>query len=161
MLKKLLLVSAMAVSMNANALVLNVSGVDVNGASLDKTAIINLPGQSALFDFFGSLDLSNKVQASSNPGAEFGLYLNNAGTGTLIKPITDFTASAGDIYSFNFTNLAAGDYSLRFNVTSGGSYALTSTINTVTTPVPEANTYSMIMLGLGVMGAVVSRRKLI
>jgi hypothetical protein len=161
MLKKLLLVSAMAVSMNANALVLNVSGVDVNGASLDKTAIINLPSQSTVFDFFGSLDLSNKVQASSNPGAEFGLYLNNAGTGTLIKPITDFTASAGDIYSFNFTNLAAGDYSLRFNVTSGGSYALTSTINTVTTPVPEANTYSMIMLGLGVMGAVVSRRKLI
>ncbi|HCU83906.1 MAG TPA: hypothetical protein DGR15_00780, partial [Methylophilus sp.] len=73
----------------------------------------------------------------------------------------DFTASAGDVYSFNFTNLAAGDYSLRFNVTGGGSYALTSTINTVTTPVPEANTYSMIILGLGVMGAVVSRRKLI
>jgi len=57
MLKKLLLVSAMAMSMNANALVLNVSGVDVNGASLDKTTIINLPSQSTIFDFFGSLDL--------------------------------------------------------------------------------------------------------
>ncbi len=161
MLKKLLLVSAMAVSMHANALVLNVSGVDVNGASLDKTTIINLPSQSTVFDFFGSLDLSKKLQESNNAGAVFGLYLNTPGTGTLLKPLADFTASAGDVYSFNFTNLAAGDYSLRFNVTGGGSYALTSTINTVTTPVPEANTYSMIILGLGVMGAVVSRRKLI
>lgn len=161
MLKKLMLVSAMAVSMNAHAVVFNVTGSDPNGASFDKTTMINLPSQSTVFDFFGSLDLSNKVQASSNPGAEFGLYLNNAGTGTLIKSISDFTASTGDVYNFNFTNLAAGNYSLRFNVTGGGTYSLTSTVSAITTPVPEAHTYSMLMLGLGMMALAVRRRSII
>lgn len=64
-------------------------------------------------------------------------------------------ASAASPVSFNMLGNAQGDYT--FNMASTG--LLTFTVPSVTTPVPEADSYAMLLAGLGVIGLVARRRK--
>lgn len=159
MLGKLILTGALFASMGANAATaVNQIGTDESGASVGKTAIVNLPSQSLAFNFSGTLDLDGPIQVNNNAGAVFGLYKGS----TLLKDISQFVAGANDNYTFSFSNLVAGNnYSLRFNITGGGNYILTSSISpfTAVTPVPEPENLGLLMLGLGVMTAFIRRQK--
>lgn len=154
--KALLIGVGMLASMAAHATptTLDHSGIDPTGASVDKTTVFDLPTQTTAFNFEGVLDTVGSVQDNQNPGAEFGLYLGD----TLVKDISYFNVdSKTNVYSFSFSNLAAGDYSFRFNINgdvSARAYTFTSTI----TPVPEPESLSLMMLGIGILG-VLSRRK--
>ena len=161
MFKKIILLFAMLFSVAAHAttVTFNRSGTDQPGAAANKTVILDLPSQSTAFNFSGTLDLSNVAQPDGNPGLTFGLYLNTP-TLTLKKAITDFTYNpTGDIYTFNFSGLAAGNYSLRFNVTTGGTYSLASSISPVTvTPVPEPSSSALMLFGLSAL-VFIARKK--
>lgn len=161
MLGKAFLLAGLLVSFGANATAtvttLNQIGVDQPGADIAKTTIINLPTQSTAFNFVGSLDLVGSLMTNQSPGTTFGLYLGN----DLIQGLTSFDALPGNVYSFEFLNLAAGDYSLRFNVNgnpANRAYSFTSTITSIT-PVPEPESYAMMFAGLALVGAVAKRRK--
>lgn len=160
MLRKALILAGLFVSLSANAAIttLDQSGTDPNGANLDKTTIIYLPSQGSAFNFEGALDSVGSVLQNNNTGAVFGLYLGD----TLVKGLSFFNVdTTKNIYSFNFTNLAAGDYNFRFNIdgnTASRAYSFASTITTVTTPVPEPESLSLLVMGLGLLG-LMARRK--
>jgi hypothetical protein len=109
-------------------------------------------------------DTVNGIPASLS----FLKHIGHAYDGAANGSISGFDGVADGKVSHTFNNLAAGDYS----VFMGGSdysaqelsnpnvlskYGVTSTL--VAGVVPEPETYAMLLAGLGLMGAVVRRRK--
>lgn len=150
---KLACAGVMFAAFNANATTITITnGYDEPGASAAKTEIITVPEQFSAFNFSGSLDLDGRLQPDGNPGSVFGLYKDN----TLLKGLSDFIASTGDVYTFSFTNLASGNYTLRFNINGGGNYNFNGDVTKfVVTPVPEPESMALMLVGLG---AIVARR---
>ncbi len=64
-------------------------------------------------------------------------------------------------YKAGFNDLGAGDYTLKFitAATAGNTGILFGKATLVATPVPEASTYAMALVGLGVVGTLMRRRK--
>ncbi|MDZ7919075.1 FxDxF family PEP-CTERM protein [Rhodoferax sp.] len=73
------------------------------------------------------------------------LYLNGLSVGT---------ASSN---AFTFSNLGAGTYSLKASGSVNGFNYIAAQYQV--TPVPEPETFAMLLAGLGVMGAIARRRK--
>lgn len=158
MFGKLTVAAVMFAALNANAAITTITpdGVDAPGASADKTEIITFVEQTAAFNLSGSLDLDGTLQKNGNQAFVFGLYKKETSGETLIKGVNDFTESTGDIYSFDFQNLAKGIYSLRFNINGGGNYTFNAAITPftiVTTPVPEPESVALMLVGLGVLAS--------
>lgn len=145
MLKKLILLSGLLFTLNSQAAVtvLDQSGTDPNGGGGNTTVITLTQPLPSVFDFAGTLQVTS---AGKQLVGAFGLYLDNALVGSFAAPIS---IGGLNTYSFNFTGLLAGNYSLKFDINNGGNYALTSTITAA--PVPEPETYGLMMLGLGVV----------
>jgi hypothetical protein len=109
-----------------------------------------------------AVSVSNDVDSIFNiSNGEVSLFKN-------VGSLSDFTDDGAALGTFSFdstainqtfTNLAAGNYYYRVtgdvDGSQGGSYLLSSTI----TPVPEADTYAMMLAGLGLMGFMVRRRR--
>ncbi|MDR7051059.1 hypothetical protein J2X54_003546 [Duganella sp. 3397] len=70
-------------------------------------------------------------------------------------------AGTEDYWKFSANGLSAGSYYLSVNGlvqgAGGGSYS--SNVNLAMAPVPEAETYAMMIAGLGLLGVVARRRK--
>lgn len=161
MLKKVLLVAALFASSSAFAAPYSFNTQDpsqLDDFNVGSFAFVTLNDDtldSALFDLTGSFTTGNKMLVSSSP---FALY--NTTTQTVAG--TQFTSLANNTYSFNFAGLSAGTYELRFNLPGGsnrnspinGSYS----ISAVTAPVPEPETFALLMAGLGLLG-MVARKK--
>jgi hypothetical protein len=74
----------------------------------------------------------------------------------LNAPTLNFTAfDTNPDDGFSFTGLSAGTYSLTFQGNGTGGYGGFFTI----TPVPEPQTYAMLIGGLGLLGLMSNRRK--
>jgi len=72
------------------------------------------------------------------------------------------TAASGNsnALSFSFANTPAGNYYLQvFGVTTGSLGGIYTGAISIT-PVPEPETFAMLLAGLGVMGAIARRRKI-
>lgn len=65
-------------------------------------------------------------------------------------------------YKAAFTGLTAGDYTLKFATaaTPGSTGVLFGKATLVAAPVPETSTYAMTLVGLGVAGTLLRRRKM-
>jgi hypothetical protein len=80
-----------------------------------------------------------------------------------LGPVTFSGGSVGTTYTFtgntfSFANVAAGTYSLSASGSvSGGGYGLIAA-QVAVTPVPEPESYAMMLAGLGFMGAIARRR---
>jgi len=73
--------------------------------------------------------------------------------------VTSATGNSNAL-SFSFANTPAGNYYLQvFGVTKGSLGGLYTGAISVT-PVPEPETFAMLLAGLGVMGAIARRRKI-
>jgi len=141
-------VAVAAASMGAHATTtqsLVIGSFDQKVADVAVTSLSNVTGS---FDY-----LLNAVGASGNTytgsaisGLTASLYLGN----------TLKSTSTGLNYSFS--NLLSGTYTLKASGTvANGGFNLLITNYTVT-PVPEPETYAMLLAGLGVMGAIARRR---
>lgn len=73
-----------------------------------------------------------------------------------------FITPAFTDYKAAFTGLAAGSYTLKFETaaTAGNTGILFGKAELVAAPVPEASTYTMALVGLGVAGTLLRRRKI-
>jgi len=69
--------------------------------------------------------------------------------------------NAGGLIStgLDFTALTSGDYFMKVSGTGVGSSGGTYGVDLTVSPVPEAETYSMMLLGLGLMGFIARRRR--
>ena len=69
---------------------------------------------------------------------------------------------AGDLASYSATGLAAGTYTFRIDANNGRDVRVDtfSAVGTNVTPVPEPETYAMMLAGLGAIGFLSRRRKL-
>lgn len=65
----------------------------------------------------------------------------------------------GDNSTFSFNLASAGQYHIDFTGTITGAHGGSYLADLHVTPVPEPETYAMLLAGLGLMGAIARRRK--
>jgi len=105
----------------------------------------------------------NAIVASISGSADTGLDISNLGlytsTGTLVTSGTLGSSGAMDIWTLNGGTLAVGNYYLQVSGSmvsnTGGSFGGSVMLQ----PVPEPETYGMMLAGLGVVGLLARRRK--
>lgn len=114
----------------------------VSSASLLSGAANNLPLSLGFLNVLNITGLTVNVWDNHHPSG-----------------LTNFGSFAGNNNTYTFNLPAAGDYHVDITGTAtglaGGSYAVTLSA----APVPEPETYAMLLAGLGVMGAIARRRK--
>ena len=92
----------------------------------------------------------------NNPDGNTSGLNGDEGVALIIK------ASAGNAVNFTFGPTPSGNYWLvvqGFTTgTTGGAYAGSISVTAPVTPVPEPESYAMLLAGLGVMGAIAIRR---
>ncbi len=110
-------------------------------------AVAGLSNVTGSFDYLVSAigASGNSYTASAISGLTASLYLGNTLQGT----------STG--LNFSFNNLQSGTYTLKASGTVANGFNVLITSYTVT-PVPEPESYAMLLAGLGVMGAIARRR---
>jgi hypothetical protein len=79
------------------------------------------------------------------------------GSGTLVGSYTFDGTTGNSWHTFNAMSSGNYYYEVKGNATGsqGGFYSITSTV----APVPEPETYAMLLAGLGVVGSLYRRRK--
>lgn len=103
-------------------------------------------------NFFGAIASKVSAKASQSLTSFSGTLTGGNG---FSQSLSSFSVGLSQGLSFT-DNLVAGSYSLALSGTSqaGGSYSLTL----MAAPVPEPETYAMLLAGLGLMGAIARRR---
>lgn len=165
MLKNILVAASLLVSTSAfaTATTTDFSGTDVAGSSLAKTAKVNISYTAGSFDLTGILDPKGlRFLNDHNSGFYQGITLISDADDTFTwAPIITPTLIGSNLtrWTFSVSNLAAGSYTLQFNLIGGGRYEGSYTINPITVPVPEPETYGMMFAGLAMMGLIAFRRQ--
>jgi hypothetical protein len=142
------------------------------GASYTSPVLVN-NGDSSIVGLKSAGDFSHTWNLSVNAGEsatldfknlQFGQFFNITGFNTT-SPTASLTSSvAGE--SYDFSNLLAGNYSFTISGigTGMGSPLFDNSkgiysVGLLVSPVPEAEEWAMMMLGLGMMGFVAKRKK--
>ncbi|MFC0254059.1 FxDxF family PEP-CTERM protein [Massilia consociata] len=105
----------------------------------------------------------NAIISSISGSADTGLDITGLAlygeNDTLIASGTSQMSGAMDVWSISANNLAAGDYYLRVsgNLVSDAGASFGGAV--MLAPVPEPETYGMMLAGLGVLGFLARRRK--
>jgi hypothetical protein len=126
------------------------------GATFDDHFTFTVAGTSGwTFDAIVS-----SISRSASTGLDItGLSLYGAGD-TLISSGTQLSSGTIDVWTLSSDSLAAGDYYLAVsgNLVSSGAASLGGAVS-LAAPVPEPETYGMMLAGLGVLGYMARRRK--
>lgn len=106
------------------------------------------------FDFSFTLEAPATVSGIVSSTNQFGTF---PGIGIQVNntPVIDFNALDG----FSFSGLAAGTYTGKLGVNSFGRSTLELSVTAITTPVPEPETYAMMLAGLAALGFLARRRQ--
>ena len=107
----------------------------------------------------------SSISRSADTGLDItGLSLYRAastgtGTGTLVSSGSSMNSGAMDVWTLSSSNLAAGNYYVLVsgNLVSDTSASFGGAV--MLAPVPEPETYGMMLAGLGVLGLLARRRK--
>lgn len=143
------------------------TGAASSAMAADTNVTIDLGGSfTALLEEVTITSLSN-VTGNLNFGT--GAYSFGPFNFTFFNPGNNVTVdfgAAGNVlatptgYSFAFNNVAAGTYLLSATGTNAfGATAVNATYSVSAVPVPEPETYAMLMAGLGVVGFMARRKK--
>ena len=122
------------------------------GSFLDHIQFsVAAPATITLLDNFTNFSLISSLNATLFNSAAVAVYAGTPNTpvvGSSFQNLTPFS-------------LAAGSYDLHIggNVLAGGFYSGKLALNSTAMPIPEPETYAMILAGLGLMGFVARRRK--
>lgn len=157
MFNKLLTAMLLLASTSAFATTVHFKGYDNPGLGLPNTVKIDISSTST-FNLSGEVDPSSWFTwiKDKNSGLAYeGKLISDKGDTFTWAPVATWSDVDPTVWTFNFSNLAAGNYTLQFNLAGGGSYTGSYTI----TAVPEPETYGMMLMGLGLMGTIAFRRK--
>ena len=156
LMKKLALAAVLATGAASSAMAVetNVS-IDLNGgafsALLGEITIGSLSNVTGNLNFStDSITLFGMPFTFANPGND--VTVGFGGFGSVTSTPTG--------YSFAFNNVAAGTYLLSATGNNAAGLTAVNASYTVTAaPVPEPETYAMLMAGLGVVGFMARRKK--
>ncbi|MDN4056431.1 FxDxF family PEP-CTERM protein [Massilia sp. YIM B02763] len=128
-----------------------------SGASFDDHFTFTVEGTTGwTFDAVVS-----SISRSASTGLDItGLSLYSAAGDTLIAEGTMGSSGAIDVWTVSSGSLAAGDYYLAVsgNLVSADAASFGGAVS-LAAPVPEPETYGMMLAGLGVVGFLARRRK--
>ncbi len=148
------LLSASALGANAQSIL---SG-PVTGSSFSDVVVGTIT-VSSLSDLTGSLFAASSITFTTPFPLTLTLGTVTFSSGTVGSLIGDLDFSA---QGFSFKNVLAGNYIVKASGNiSGGQVANLALIGAsyAITPVPEPETFAMLLAGLGLMGAIAVRRK--
>lgn len=123
---------------NGQTIILNISG---NGLSFNG-------GTGTDFGSYGFNVVYNFYQATA-------LSTGSGATGTILAPLANITGGYAAING----NVIANSWNTNTQVNVKGMFKPTEITGLVVTPVPEPESYAMLLMGLGVMGLLVRRRQ--
>lgn len=113
---------------------------------------------TSLSNLTGSFSAASSIQG---PGFSWSLQSVSFTSGTVGSLTHDLDPSAS---GFSFHNVAAGNYLVQATGTLSGLASIPNLAvigaNYTVTPVPEPETFAMLLVGLGLMGAIARRRNL-
>ncbi|NRR31771.1 choice-of-anchor A family protein [Oxalobacteraceae bacterium] len=137
----------------------SVNNFKLAGLSKDATLIFNVSGANAIgFNQNGvGLDDFKKYNVLFNFYQSTALNIQNVGIqGSLLAPLASVTGGSGQING----NVIVGNWLSQVQV-NANHYFKQANINgyTAPTPVPEPETYAMLLAGLALVGMVARRRK--
>jgi len=151
-------------SNNSSAQIFDIDGSFFNsrnnttfsGFSAGQTIILNISGSGLTFnggtgtDFasYGFNVIYNFYEATA-------LNTGSGATGTILAPLADIT---GGFTAIN-GNVIANSWNTNTQVNVTGMFKPTEITGLVVTPVPEPESYAMLLVGLGVAGLLARRRK--
>jgi choice-of-anchor A domain-containing protein len=151
-------------SNNSSAQIFDIDGSFFNsrnnttfsGFSAGQTIILNISGSGLTFnggtgtDFasYGFNVIYNFYEATA-------LNTGSGATGTILAPLADIT---GGFTAIN-GNVIANSWNTNTQVNVTGMFKPTEITGLVVTPVPEPESYGMLLVGLGVAGLLARRRK--
>ena len=128
-----------------------------SGASFDDHFTFSVEGTTGwTFDA-----IISSISRSADTGLDItGLSLYSASGDTLITQGTQLQSGSIDVWTLSNDSLAAGDYYLAVsgNMVSAGAASFGGAVS-MAAPVPEPETYGMMLAGLGVLGFLARRRK--
>jgi hypothetical protein len=110
---------------------------------------------TGLSDSNANISWSSADDASALVLSHFDLYK----VGTVGAIATGSHASGLDLWELATGSLSTGNYYLKVEGTINTSDSISYAGNIAVTAVPEADTYAMLLAGLGLVGVVASRRK--
>lgn len=121
---------------------------------------------SSISQTFSSGSLSNysfSFDSALRPGYQSGQTVQVSLDGQLLGTVASMT-TAWITTTFSATNVAAGTHTLSFSGTAdylqfGDTSAFIDNIRMTVTPVPEPETYAMMLAGLGLLGCMARRKK--
>lgn len=158
---KSIAVAAVMAATSLNASALTILGAPITGSSFSDVTIGTI-SVSSLSEVTGSLFAATSVTFPAPFSFTFTLDQVTFTSGTVGALIGDLDASAA---GFHFTNVTAGNYIVKASGTLDGlgqypGLALVgANYSVTTTPVPEPETYALMLAGLGMVGFVAARRK--
>jgi len=140
---------------NGNSLgydILSISGSVIGAYGGTITSLVTNPSQPAMFTNYGVGFMYDNVSFPSSPTLDIGGVLFTTGTGTIWNLWGNSAQAPGNYELFSWT--AAGGTVGNW----AGAIDKRGDI-TVASPVPEPQTYMMLLAGLGLMGFVARRRQ--
>lgn len=134
---------------------LQVAAAKVDPGAFDDFISFSIGALSNLSSTTVANNLTTVLNIS--PGATVSLFSGAIGSGSEVGSYT-FDGTTGSSWH-TMTNLAAGNYYFEIKGTATGSMGGFYSITATTAPVPEPETYAMLLAGLGVVGSLYRRRK--
>lgn len=148
-------VSAQAATQNAGTLGSYYTVFTVVPGSFADTVNFSIAAPSVLTGTAANLKLSfGSFSILDIAGLTVNVWNNSHPYGTY-----NFGSFAGGAGSYTFNLPTAGDYHIDITGTATGASGGTYGVALSAAPVPEPETYAMLLAGLGVMGAIARRRK--
>ncbi len=110
---------------------------------------------SSAFDYSFTFDTA--LRPGYNPGQTVQVVMDGQLLGTVSSLTTTWTTA-----SFSAANIGAGTHTLTFSgtaATSGDTSAFLDNVRMTVTPVPEPESYAMLLAGLGLLGFMARRKQ--
>ncbi|MEI7464912.1 MAG: FxDxF family PEP-CTERM protein [Burkholderiales bacterium] len=152
-------VAAVLAATSLNASAMTILGGPITGSSFSDVTIGTI-SVGSISDVTGSLFAATNVTFPAPFNFTLTLDQVTFTSGTVGALTGDLDATAS---GFHFMNVASGNYIVKASGTLNGlgqypGFALVGA-NYSVTPVPEPETYALMLAGLGIIGFVASRRK--